>query len=135
MLRASLALLTRVGIVPYCLATVLTFDDGQAEDEESSLSMDHRLPKLPPGILPHGMPQVTDVQPALTAAEQAAKQEEQKAAKRKDLSDEEKQMIIMSSGFQRFIDKSARIMERALSERNVDIFFDYAKAADGEEGA
>ncbi|CAG7837939.1 unnamed protein product [Allacma fusca] len=113
---------------------VLTFDDGQAEDEESSLSMDHRLPKLPPGILPHGMPQVTDVQPALTAADSAKQQEEQKAAKPKDLSEEEKQMIIMSSGFQRFMDKTARVMERALSERYVDIFYDYAKPADADEG-
>lgn len=49
---------------------VLTYDDGQAEDEESSLlHMDGFQSKLPPGILPHGMPQVTEVQPAVTQEE------------------------------------------------------------------
>jgi dynein intermediate chain len=62
----------------------LTYDDPQAEDE------DHSLPphleggglfqsKLPPGILPHGLPQVKDVQPAVTALEtEAAKHEHEK---------------------------------------------------------
>jgi len=49
------------------------------------------------------------------------------------LSDEEKQMIILSSNFQRFFDRSTRIMERALSEQQVDIFVDYAKATDGDD--
>jgi len=116
----------------YYVGTVLTFDDGQVDEEESSLSMDHRLPKLPPGILPHGFPQVVDVQPALTASD-AKQEEEQKVAKPKDLSEEEKQMIIMSPNFQRFVDKSARILERALSEHQVDIFVDYAKTTDGDD--
>jgi len=49
----------------------LTFDDtSQAEDEESSLPhLDGFQSKLPPGILPHGLPQVKEVQPALTALE------------------------------------------------------------------
>lgn len=67
--------------------TVLTYDDPQAEDE------DHSLPphleggglfqsKLPPGILPHGLPQVKDVQPAVTALEtEAAKHEHEKESK------------------------------------------------------
>lgn len=122
------------GVCYYYIGTVLTFDDGQVDEEENSLSMDHRLPKLPPGILPHGFPQVVDVQPALTASEKADQQEEEKKeVKPKDLSEEEKQMIIMSPNFQRFVDKSARILERALGEHQVDIFVDYAKTTDGDD--
>jgi len=80
------------------------------------------------------MPEVTDVTPALTEAEKAKIEEENKATlKPKDLSEEEKQMIIMSSNFQKFVDKSTRIMERALSEQHTDIFIDYAKSADTDE--
>lgn len=57
--------------------TVLTYDFGQGEDEEGSLPhMGGFGSKLPPGILPHGLPQVKEVQPAVTAVEQEqAKQE------------------------------------------------------------
>lgn len=55
----------------------MTFDDPQAEEEDSSLPhMDGGRGggafhgKLPPGILPHGLPQVKDVQPAQTPLEQ-----------------------------------------------------------------
>jgi dynein intermediate chain len=115
--------------------TVLAFDDHQADEEDSSLTLDHhRHPKLPPGILPHGFPQAVDVQPALTAEEKAAKkEEEEKVIKPKDLSDEEKQMLIMSQPFQRFFDKSARIMERALCEPHADIFIDYSRSADSDD--
>jgi len=56
----------------------LTFDDtSQAEDEESSLPhLDGFQSKLPPGILPHGLPQVKEVQPALTALESATVKQE-----------------------------------------------------------
>lgn len=109
----------------------MTFDDGH-EDEES-LSLDQRLPKLPPGILRHGMPEAVDIAPALTEAEKAKIEEEQKVAKPKDLSEEQKQMIIMSATFQKFMDKSTRVMERALSEQHADIFVDYAKSADADD--
>lgn len=58
--------------------TVLTYDEPQAEDEESSLPhLDGYLPhsKLPPGILPHGLPQVKEMEPAVTQVEQDAKKE------------------------------------------------------------
>lgn len=115
--------------------TVLAFDDDhQADEEDSSLTMDHRGHKLPPGILPHGFPQAVDVQPALTAAEKEAKKEkEEKVEKPKDLSDEEKQVLIMSQPFQRFFDKSVRIMERALCEPHADIFIDYSRSADSDD--
>lgn len=57
--------------------TVLTYDAGEGEDEEGSLPhMGGFGSKLPPGILPHGLPQVKEVQPAVTEVEQEqAKQE------------------------------------------------------------
>lgn len=42
-------------------------------------------------------------------------------------------MIILSEEFQRFFDRSARVMERALSE-SVDIYTDYTGVSDGEDG-
>ncbi|XP_076290167.1 cytoplasmic dynein 1 intermediate chain short wing isoform X32 [Lasioglossum baleicum] len=111
---------------------VLTFDDGQAEDEENSLPhMDGFQSKLPPGILPHGLPQVKEVQPAVTQVEQEKEKEIPKEVR--ELSEEEKQMIILSEDFQRFFDRTSRIVERALGE-SVDIYTDYAGNMDGEDG-
>ncbi|XP_076290166.1 cytoplasmic dynein 1 intermediate chain short wing isoform X31 [Lasioglossum baleicum] len=110
----------------------LTFDDGQAEDEENSLPhMDGFQSKLPPGILPHGLPQVKEVQPAVTQVEQEKEKEIPKEVR--ELSEEEKQMIILSEDFQRFFDRTSRIVERALGE-SVDIYTDYAGNMDGEDG-
>lgn len=112
---------------------VLTFDDtSQAEDEESSLPhLDGFQSKLPPGILPHGLPQVKEVQPALTSLENAPpKQEPVKQVQ--ELSEEEKQMIILSGEFQRFLDRAGRLMERAVCE-SVDIYTDYTGITDGDE--
>jgi dynein intermediate chain len=52
--------------------TVLTFGDAQGDDEDHSLShLDHGgfHSKLPPGILPHGLPTVKEVAPAITPQE------------------------------------------------------------------
>ncbi|XP_049791767.1 cytoplasmic dynein 1 intermediate chain isoform X14 [Schistocerca nitens] len=108
--------------------------DYYAEDEEGSLPHLEGgglfQSKLPPGILPHGLPRVKEVQPAVTSLEhEATKQQEQV----RELSEEEKQMIILSEDFQRFFDRSARIMERALCE-SVDIYTDYTGVTDNEEG-
>ncbi|CAL7951341.1 unnamed protein product [Xylocopa violacea] len=111
---------------------VLTFDDGQAEDEENSLPhMDGFQSKLPPGILPHGLPQVKEVQPAVTQVEQEKEKEKPKEVR--ELSEEEKQMIILSEDFQRFLDRTSRIVERALGE-SVNIYTDYTGTMDGEDG-
>ncbi|XP_034247685.1 cytoplasmic dynein 1 intermediate chain-like isoform X3 [Thrips palmi] len=115
---------------------VLTYDDLQAEEEESSLPhMDGGRGggafhgKLPPGILPHGLPQVKDVQPAQTPLEQ---QKEEKKKEVRELSEDEKQMIILSEDFQRFVDRAGRIVERALGE-STDIYIDYTGVDDGDE--
>ncbi|XP_029166290.1 cytoplasmic dynein 1 intermediate chain isoform X19 [Nylanderia fulva] len=107
--------------------------DYYAEDEENSLPhMDGFQSKLPPGILPHGLPQVKEVQPAMTQVEQEKEKEKPKKEVR-ELSEEEKQMIILSEDFQRFLDRTSRIVERALGE-SVDIYTDYTGTMDGEDG-
>ncbi|XP_066582152.1 cytoplasmic dynein 1 intermediate chain isoform X15 [Prorops nasuta] len=112
--------------------TVLTFDDGQAEDEENSLPhMDGFQSKLPPGILPHGLPQVKEVLPAVTQVEQEKEKEVPKEVR--ELSEEEKQMVILTEDFQGFLDRTSRIVERALGE-SVDIYTDYTGNMDGEDG-
>ncbi|XP_034186374.1 cytoplasmic dynein 1 intermediate chain short wing isoform X28 [Osmia lignaria lignaria] len=103
-----------------------------SEDEENSLPhMDGFQSKLPPGILPHGLPQVKEVQPAVTQVEQEKEKEKPKEVR--ELSEEEKQMIILSEDFQRFLDRTSRIVERALGE-SVDIYTDYTGTMDGEDG-
>ncbi|KAL7031504.1 hypothetical protein ACKWTF_007040 [Chironomus riparius] len=112
--------------------TVLTFGDAQGDDEDHSLShLDHGgfHSKLPPGILPHGLPTVKEVAPAITPQEY--KKDDMKIAK--ELSEEQKQMIILSEDFQRFVLKSGKVMERALSEV-VDIYTDYIGGSESDEG-
>ncbi|XP_052755463.1 cytoplasmic dynein 1 intermediate chain isoform X14 [Galleria mellonella] len=107
---------------------VLTFDgDGarQGDDEEAAFHG-----KLPPGILPHGLPTVKEVQPAVTAAPQE-KKEEEKEKKVRELSADEKQTILLSSEFQRFMSRAGRVIERALAE-SVDIYTDYTGGGDNE---
>lgn len=51
-----------------------------------------------------------------------------------ELSEEQKQMIILSEDFQRFVLKTGRIIERALSE-SVDIYTDYIGGGDTDDAA
>ncbi|XP_055682542.1 cytoplasmic dynein 1 intermediate chain isoform X1 [Lutzomyia longipalpis] len=108
-------------------------DEFTGDDEESSLPhIDHGFhSKLPPGILPHGLPRVGEVAPAVTPQEQQKKDVEEKK-EIVELSEEQKQMIILSEEFQRFVLRSGRIMERALSE-SVDIYKDYVGGGDTDE--
>ncbi|XP_033247477.1 cytoplasmic dynein 1 intermediate chain isoform X7 [Drosophila miranda] len=111
--------------------TVLAFD-AQGDDEESSLPhLDNGFSsKLPPGFLTHGLPTVKDVAPAITPLE--IKKEHEIKKEVNELSEEQKQMIILSEDFQRFVVRAGRVIERALSE-NVDIYMDYIGGGDSEE--
>ncbi|XP_039749436.1 cytoplasmic dynein 1 intermediate chain isoform X12 [Pararge aegeria] len=100
-------------------------DEFTGEDEEAAFHG-----KLPPGILPHGLPTVKEVQPAVTAAPQE-KKEEEKEKKIRELSNDEKQTILLSSEFQKFMSRAGRVIERALAE-SVDIYTDYTGGGDNE---
>ncbi|XP_034124508.1 cytoplasmic dynein 1 intermediate chain isoform X9 [Drosophila guanche] len=106
--------------------------DYYGDDEESSLPhLDNGFSsKLPPGFLTHGLPTVKDVAPAITPLE--IKKENEIKKEVNELSEEQKQMIILSEDFQRFVVRAGRVIERALSE-NVDIYMDYIGAGDSEE--
>ncbi|CAG9795407.1 unnamed protein product [Diatraea saccharalis] len=107
---------------------VLTFDgDGARQGDEEEAAFHG---KLPPGILPHGLPTVKEVQPAVTAEPQD-KKEEEKEKKVRELSVDEKQTIMLSAEFQRFISRAGRVIERALAE-SVDIYTDYTGGGDAE---
>ncbi|XP_034670943.1 cytoplasmic dynein 1 intermediate chain isoform X2 [Drosophila subobscura] len=107
-------------------------DEFTGDDEESSLPhLDNGFSsKLPPGFLTHGLPTVKDVAPAITPLE--IKKEHEIKKEVNELSEEQKQMIILSEDFQRFVVRAGRVIERALSE-NVDIYMDYIGAGDSEE--
>ncbi|XP_039230297.1 cytoplasmic dynein 1 intermediate chain isoform X22 [Drosophila yakuba] len=106
--------------------------DYYGDDEESSLqNLDNGFTsKLPPGYLTHGLPTVKDVAPAITPLE--IKKETEVKKEVNELSEEQKQMIILSENFQRFVVRAGRVIERALSE-NVDIYTDYIGGGDSEE--
>ena len=47
-----------------------------------------------------------------------------------ELSEEERETILMSEDFRQFFDHTSRVVERALDETDIDI--DYSKSAEGE---
>lgn len=49
-----------------------------------------------------------------------------------ELSEEQKQMIMLSAEFQKFVIKSGRIIERALTE-SADIYTDYIGGTDTDD--
>ncbi|KQS30121.1 cytoplasmic dynein 1 intermediate chain isoform X8 [Drosophila erecta] len=116
----------------YNLNPGLEWEDEFTDDEESSLqNLDNGFTsKLPPGYLTHGLPTVKDVAPAITPLE--IKKETEVKKEVNELSEEQKQMIILSENFQRFVVRAGRVIERALSE-NVDIYTDYIGGGDSEE--
>jgi len=123
----------------------LTYDDPEDGYEEDSLpglgsgspssgSPSAYLSKLPPGILPSGMPEVREIKPATTQDEEAErKRQKEEERKKKELSEEEKQVIMMGDEFQKFFDRATRIVERALSE-DINVFVDYTGGYEDGEG-
>ncbi|KAK6620428.1 hypothetical protein RUM44_006829 [Polyplax serrata] len=111
---------------------ILTYDETEADDEENSLShLDGFQSKLLPGILPHGLPHVKEVVPAVTVVET---QKEKEKVPARELSEEEKQMIMLTEDFQKFMHRGGQIMERALAE-SVDIYTDYTGLMENEDGS
>jgi len=130
---------SRLGGFDYYTLTYDDLDDAYEEDSlpglgsgsPSSGSPSGYLSKLPPGILPSGMPEVKDVKPATTKEEEDKKKKEEER-KKKELSEEEKTVIMMSQPFQKFFDRATKIVERALSE-DINVFLDYTGGyEDGE---
>jgi len=130
---------SRLGGFDYYTLTYDDMDDGYEEDSlpglgsgsPSSGSPSGYLSKLPPGILPHGMPEVKDVKPATTKEEEDKKKKEEER-KAKELSEEEKNVVMMSQPFQKFFDRATKIVERALAE-DLNLFVDYTGGyEDGE---
>ncbi|XP_013138890.1 PREDICTED: cytoplasmic dynein 1 intermediate chain isoform X7 [Papilio polytes] len=110
----------------YNLNPGLEWEDEFTGDEEEAAFHG----KLPPGILPHGLPTVKEVQPAVTDAPQEKKEEEEK--KVRELSTDEKQTIMLSADFQKFMSRAGRVIERALAE-SVDICTDYTGGGDAQD--
>jgi dynein intermediate chain len=124
--------------------TTFLDDDPDEFYEEDSLGLgsgspssgspsNFHLTRLPPGVFPSGMPEVTDVKPAVTKEEEEKKKAEEEKRRKKDLSDEEKQKIMMSDDFHKFFDRSSRLVERALYE-DINVFVDYTGVCEDNEG-
>ncbi|GFS82639.1 cytoplasmic dynein 1 intermediate chain [Trichonephila clavipes] len=120
---------------------VLTYDDSSISEEGESFSlpsidgMVHHFPNQKHHKLV-GLPTVNMVKPAKTSADEdkeaEVKQKEEEKKKPSDLSDEEKLVLMRSDNFRHFIDRSSRIIERALYQ-DVDIFIDYTGVQEESE--
>ncbi|XP_054711896.1 cytoplasmic dynein 1 intermediate chain 2-like isoform X2 [Uloborus diversus] len=120
---------------------VLTYDDSSISEDGESLS----LPSIdgtthfvhPKHQKVIGLPNVNMVKPAHTTVDennlnQIKQKDEEEKQKRIDLSEEEKIIILRSENFQHFLDRTSRIIERAICE-DVDIFIDYTGVKEESE--
>ncbi|KAL8608058.1 Cytoplasmic dynein 1 intermediate chain 2 [Nucella lapillus] len=119
------------GYAPRFVFHDLEWDDEFIDDEDEDNDLDFMdLEGAGAHFRGHGhshkMPHVELVAPATTQEEQQ-KQEKKPV---REMSEEEKNQVMMSENFQKFFDSTSRIMERALAEE-VDIFVDYS----GKDGS
>ncbi|XP_022254641.1 cytoplasmic dynein 1 intermediate chain 2-like isoform X19 [Limulus polyphemus] len=122
---------------------VIHWDEVEEEGEGCSLpSNDSESPALYPRHHgPHkvaGLPKIEMVRPAHVAEGDnpltpGHADLQKKVTGTQDLSEEEKQQIMMSEEFHSFFDKASRIVERALYE-DIDICVDYTGIGEEQEG-
>ena len=90
----------------------LTYDEEYEEDSlpglgsgsPSSESPSGYLSKLPPGILPHGMPEVKDVKPAVTKDEEKEKRRKEEEEEGKHHNKQKNKVILKNIERPRFRD-------------------------------
>ncbi|KAK8770846.1 hypothetical protein V5799_012689, partial [Amblyomma americanum] len=127
----------------FVFPTAIEWDDEfQAEEEGSSLGAVDGMPAPPPLQEPHqhkvtGLPHIEMVRPAQTPAEGAADghrsaADQDKPRVPRELSEEERQQILLSDDFRSFLARSSRVIERALYE-NVDICVDYSGTTEEQD--
>jgi len=104
----------------------------QVDHDDDTDSLDVAVDTPPP--IPHHtkMPHAEPVKPALTPDEVATPKEEDKKPLVRELTDVERQQILLSEDFQKFFDKSTRVMERALAD-NKDILADMLGEGEDDE--
>ncbi|WAR04983.1 DC1I2-like protein [Mya arenaria] len=102
---------------------VLTFDDDRRTDDDQEPDTDSGEISL--GAGQHKMPHVEMVAPAHTHEDETPA-----APKVKEMSEDEKNSILVSEDFRYFIDHTSRVIERALDEVAVD--FDYSRTGDDD---
>ncbi|XP_043241865.1 cytoplasmic dynein 1 intermediate chain 1-like [Amphibalanus amphitrite] len=111
---------------------VLTYDEPHGDELEDASLTGLEGRRLPPGILHHGMPTVTDVQPATVQPDAAEKPPaEPKKPEPRELSEEQKQLIMMSAEFSEFFSRQSRVVERVLCEDR-DLYSDYSRNFDDD---
>ncbi|XP_013117389.2 cytoplasmic dynein 1 intermediate chain-like isoform X1 [Stomoxys calcitrans] len=84
--------------------------------------------KLPPGCMSPGLPKIELIMPAITPLDLI----DEESSDAKELSEEEKEAIISSKGFQNAIKRIGRVMENVVI-RNVDITREYVSAGDNSD--
>lgn len=109
---------------------VLTYDD-VPEDSEDGSYFGTPPPSYHSGHhkLGQSLPHVEMVRPAQTQPEIVKEEEKELTPKKKDLTEEEKKIILMSEDFKKFLDRAVRVTERALFYNEpADIYVDYTGA-------
>ncbi|PIO68344.1 WD domain, G-beta repeat protein, partial [Teladorsagia circumcincta] len=108
---------------------MLPMDGGGFRDRVHSHDVDSPMTDDLAGILPN----IPGFNFAKHKEEPETVKEEPAPVRIPDLSEEEKNQIVASQGFQTFFNYAAKVIERALAEaENVDIFIDYARDGHGE---